>query len=64
MVNPGEGDSKDEKKTVGSHPIDALNLAEYLDLLVNKYDYAIDDYLSIKFMIDSQFEITSSFVKK
>jgi hypothetical protein len=32
--------------------------------LVNKYDYAIEDYLSIRFMIDSQFEVTSSFVKK
>lgn len=67
MVTPGDKDKDEEggeKKTVGGHPIDDLNLAEYLDMLVNKYDYALDDYLSIRFMIDSQFEITSSFVKK
>ena len=59
MVSQKDG----EKKTVGGHPFDDLDLARQLEQIVNKYDYEIDNYLSIKFMIDSQFEITSRFVK-
>jgi hypothetical protein len=62
----GSDDKEGEKKLkfkVGGHPFDDLDLAENLAKIVDKYDYAVEDYLAIRFMIDSQFEVTQRFVK-
>lgn len=50
---------RDEK--ISGHAFTDLELAQMLNSIVNKYDYAIDDYISIKFMVDSQFETTKKF---
>lgn len=46
---------------ISGHAFTDLELAEMLTKIVNKYDYNIDEYISIKFMIDSQFETTKKF---
>ena len=57
----GKGENNEENKekkvkkptiNVGGHPIDDLVLAETLNKIVDKYDYAIDDYLAIKYLVD------------
>ena len=44
-------------------PYTDYELALLLDSIVNKYDYAVEDFLAIKWAVDSQFEITRNFVK-
>lgn len=63
MLNDAKDDEGNEI-TVGGHPFDDLALSELLNKIVDKYDYAVDEYLAIKYMIDSQFEITYTFVKR
>ena len=43
----------EDPKEVGGEPICDLDMALWLDQIVNKYDYAIEDYLAVRYMIDS-----------
>lgn len=49
---------------IGGQPFDDLNLAEMLDQIVTKYDYGVEEFLAVRYMIDSQFEVTKGFIKK
>ena len=57
-------DFNEDPKNVGGHPIDDLKLAETLAAILGKYDFAIEDYLAVRFLIDEQFETTKAFVYK
>jgi hypothetical protein len=57
-------DFNEDPKNVGGHPIDDLKLAETLAAIVDKYAFAIEDYLAVRFMIDEQFETTKRFIKR
>jgi len=46
---------------ITGHPFTDLELAEMLNSIVDKYDYAVEDYVAIKYMVDGQFEVTRSF---
>lgn len=54
MKNKIEEFNEDPSKVEG-HPFSDYDLANMLNDIVNKYDYAVEDYLAIKFMIDTQF---------
>ena len=55
-------DFNENPKEVGGHPVDDLFLAEQLAAIVDRYSYAIDDYVAVRYMIDEQFERTKVFV--
>ena len=53
---------EDPDKMIGK-PFTDFELALLLDDIVNKYDYSVEDFLAIKWAVDSQFETTRKFFK-